>query len=235
MADTQAAWQDIAPKSFAIGADYNAWQDIAPKSFAIGADYNAWQDIPPATLWSLPANVPTRQVYTVTLRKNALDDLEVPATSLQIRRRDGRPTYVLAVIPNAPVWRDAVQSYKDGDIIIRAGSITGDGTRHLSELTRAGLESIVFDQGVQSASLSLSGYRIHATGNPRPVNLTGINVYTLQADGRIRVRCPVNMFLRPGDTAVFTPGPDEPEESMVVEMITILIHHRSQRMDVTGG
>ncbi len=234
MPDTQSAWQDIAPRGFAIERDISAWQDHAPGYAIRPITRSFWKDIAPATYWSLPVNVPTRQIYVMVLRKDGLDDLEVPTTSLQIRRRDGQPTYVLAVVPGAPAWRDLVDDYRDGEIIIQAGSRTQDGTRHLSELTRADFDSVVFDQGVRSASLSLSGYRTHTTGNPRPVTLTGINVYSLQANGARRVRCPVNMFLRPGDTALFTPGKNADEESMVVETITILIDHRNQRMDAVG-
>ena len=255
MPDSKSAWTDNAPRGFVIEQDVNAWQDHAPdgfasqavsvcnsnawvdyspRGFAIVHDVSSWKNIAPASYWFLPANTPSQTIYVVILRKDTLPDLEVPATSLQIRRRDGQPTYVLAVVPDAPTWKDAVEDYEDGEIIIQAGSRTADGTRHLSELTRAGLDSIVFDQGVKSASLSLSGYRTHTTGNPRPITLNDINVYSLQANGARRIRCPVNMFLRPGDTAVFTPGQGASEESMVVESITILIDPRNQRMDVVG-
>jgi len=234
MPDTTSTWEDFAPRGFTIEQDISTWEDHAPSyEFALNTR-NAYKDIAPATFWVLPANTPTRTIFILVLRKDALSDLEVPATSLQIRRRDGYPTYVLAVVPDAPTWKDTVEDYKDGEIIIQAGSRTSDGVRHLSELTRAGFDEMSFDQGVRSASLSLSGYRTFTTNNPRPITLTGISSYSIQANGARRVRCPVNMFLRPGDTALFTPGAGASEESMVVENITILIDHRNQRMDVTG-
>jgi hypothetical protein len=188
----------------------------------------AWKMIPPASKWSLPRATPRRDIFICILRKTGLDDYEVPMASMQLRRRDGLPTLVSCVVPDYSTYYAGAAARKDGEIIIMAGSVTADGTRHLSELERATLENVSYDHGVNSSSLSLSGYRTTAITNPRPVDLTGITYYGLQADGKRRVRGQINQFLRPGDTAIWG------SESMVVDQIYIAVQPRNAWMEVAG-
>lgn len=186
------------------------------------------EDIPPASSWTLEETEPRRAIYVAVLRADGYDDLEVPMSSMQLRRRNGYPTMVSIVVPDVMTYLEGAQDRVGGEIIIYAGSATEDGTQHLSELERAMLETVSYDHGVNSSSLSLSGYRTVETGNPRPVDLTGITYYGLQADGKRRVRGSVNIFLRPGDTAIY--GANE----MVVDQIYMKVEASNSWMEVAG-
>lgn len=194
----------------------------------IGPSYNAWSSIAPATQWALPLDQARREIYLCILRKAGYDDVELPMSSMQLRRRSGDPTLVSCVVPDAITYLDYAQDREGGEIIIQSGSETADGTRHLSELERAGLDSISYARGVGSSSLILSGYRTETNDNPRQVEIEAATYYGLQADGARRIRSAVNIFLRPGDTILLG------IESFTVEQIYIAVEPGNAWMEVTG-
>lgn len=193
-----------------------------------GIDIWASQDIAPASSWTLPTTEPRREIFVATLRKGGFSDVEVPISSLQIRRRDGEPTMVSCVVPDAMTYYDYADDRTGGELIIDAGSVTDDGTRHTSELERVSLDSVWYDHGVKNSSLQLSGYRTETTSNPRPVDIEAVTYNSLQADGKRRIRCKINIFLRPGDTAIFG------VESVVVEQIYIWANAANAWMEIAG-
>jgi hypothetical protein len=228
MAIELESWAWIDPISVSIPVENWAHQETAPGTLVIDYDEWAWYMIPPATQWSLPSAQPRREIFTCTLRKTGIDDVEVPMTSLQMRRRDGNPTMISCVIPDAETYLDYAEDREDGEIIIYAGSITEDGTRHLSELDRVSLDTISYDIGVQSSSLIVSGYKTETNINPRPVDITGVTYYGVQADGKRRIRGKVNQFLRPGDTAIYN------GESFVVDQIYLYVEATNAWMEAAG-
>jgi hypothetical protein len=189
----------------------------------------AWRDYAPVASWTLPAATPQREIFVAVLRKTGLADCEVPVGTLQMRRRDGYPTMIACVVPDADTYYAAAAARQDGELIVYAGSATADGTRHLSELERVTLEDVSYDIGVASSSLTLEGYRTASVANPRPVALSGLTYRGLQADGKRRVRGSVNIFLRPGDTATFG------LESLVVDQIYVWVSAENAWMEVAGS
>ena len=228
---TRSVWLDYAPPSQIIKeipAESWAWRDHERGIALIPEPEWAWKNIPPAAQWQIPVATPRREVFICVLRAEGLPDIEVPMANMQLLRRDGNPTMVSCVVPDAMTYFDAADARKGGELIIMAGSITLDGERHLSELDRAVLETVIYDRGVRSSSLVLEGYRTAATENPRPVDLSGITYVGLQANGKRRLRGKVNIFLRPGDTAVFE------DESFVVDQIYIYVEPKNAWMEAAG-
>jgi hypothetical protein len=221
-----SAWID--PTSASIPSENWAHQNAAPTTLKINYEEWAWKMIPPATHWALPTAQPRREVFICLLRKTGTSDVEVPMASMQMRRRDGNPTMISCVIPDAETYLDYAEDRKDGEIIIYAGSITEDGTRHLSELDRVSLDTISYDIGVQSSSLVISGYRTETNVNPKPVDIVGVSYYGLQADGKRRIRGKVNQFLRPGDTAIYN------GESFTVDQIYLYVEPSNAWMEAAG-
>jgi hypothetical protein len=228
-------FDDIRSGTYSVAAPIEtadttwAWKSIAPLARAIDNPPQwVWKMIPPASKWSLPRATPRRDIFICILRKTGLADYEVPMASMQLRRRDGLPTLVSCVVPDYLTHYAAAEARKDGEIIIMAGSVTADGTRHISELERATFEHATYDHGANSSSISLSGYRTTAITNPRPVDLTGLTYYGLQADGKRRVRGKINQFLRPGDTAIYSGG------SFVVDQIYISVEATNAWMEAAG-
>jgi hypothetical protein len=63
------------------------------------------------------------------------------------------------------------------------------------------------DKGPKNRSISLTGHRTVSTTDPNVVTLSGAS-YRNYSDGIRRYRCDVDLWLRPGDTAVIE-GQDE--------------------------
>ena len=208
----------------------STWEDYAPGIRAIINDFHTWSDIAPAYQWTIDTLEPLRRVYVATFHASGLDDLEIPMSSLQFRLRNDGWSYVVCVFPDADTYEDQVEAFKvaEGEIRIFSGWTNQAGERQLQEMARADISRYSTDVGVQSSSLTLTAYREISIGNPRAVTLTNITVRSLQADGKRRVRCEPNIFLRPGDTAVF--GAD----SMTVDSLAVMIDRNQQRMEVTG-
>ena len=230
MPEFESTWEDYAPTCKAIHVDESTWEDYAPTYKTIHIDEASWSDIAPAYQWTIDTLEPLRRVYIATLRASALDDLEIPMSSLQFRLRNDGWSYVVCVFPDADTWEDQVEAFKtaEGEVRIFSGWTNQANERQLQEMARADITRYSTDVGVQSSSLTLTAYREITIGNPRTVILTNITVRSLQADGNRRIRCEPNMFLRPGDTAVF--GAD----SMTVDSLAVMIDRNQQRMEVTG-
>jgi hypothetical protein len=95
------------------------------------------------------------------------------------------------------------------------------------EISRADLSSIRMDEGAKSASITLTGYTTTTNEAPKSVVLAGASYRNLGEDGKRRYRCQLDMFLRPGDTAVVN------GESFTVGTITYAIGTKSELMEIS--
>lgn len=137
-----------------------------------------------------------RTVYRLTL--TGANDLVLPMSSFQARRRDNQPTYLACVVPNGPVQAQAITDNSTGELVIDMTVIAGD-SETTSELVRAALEDIRLDEGAHSASATLTGYKTVATAMPKIVTVHSVS-YRTSRNGKRRLRCEVNFDLNPGDT-----------------------------------
>jgi hypothetical protein len=234
--NTAAASMDGALKVFTTAAGAIDGLAVVEKAWCLDGwlevwhlDKTAWRDYAPVASWALPFATPKRAIFVVVLRASGLEDVEVPVKNIQMRRRDGYPTMIACVVPDADTYYDAAAARDGGELIVYAGSATADGTRHLSELERVTLEDISYDIGVSNSSLTLAGYRTETNANPRPVGLEWVTYLGLQADGKWRARGSINIFLRPGDTVVCH------ETSFVCDQIYIWVTADNAWMEVAGA
>ena len=126
--------------------------------------------------------------------------IEIPISSFQSRRRTDTPVWLSVVSPAATdAMVTDINARSAGQIIIKRGVKYPDGSEQLDELMRADFESLRIDKGATSASLSLTG-RSTETSTAKTRVLQGIS-YRPTNDGTRRVRCAVDTYLAPGDTA----------------------------------
>ena len=219
-----------APLGVAIGdPPVGVGTAVVPRGIAIdNPPVGIGRAVAPAPRFALPAVLAWQTVYRCILSADGLPDYEVPIKSVQMRRRDGEPTMISVVVPDAMTYLAACEDYRDGYLTVWAGMRAGDGTENLAELERVVLESVAYDHGVQSSSLTLSGYRTQSTANPRTVTVSGGRYYGLQADGRAKIRANVNQWLRPGDTVIYG------ATQVTVSQIYIMIDHSLSWMEVSG-
>ena len=205
-----------------------AWQDIAPKGFAIGADYNAWQDISPVGFKPFPEISISRNILVVRLEVDGLKNIEIPASSIQLRLRHVSASYIRVNIPDPVRYTDEILARSDGVMRIFTGYET-PASRWLEELIYANIQNVYFTRSDTRNQLTLTGTRFRTYSSPKSVSLN--NIFSLRVDdeGKYNVRCALDHFVRPQDTVALSGG-----ESFTVKFISVTIQHDNAWMDVEG-
>lgn len=158
-----------------------------------------WED---ADTFVFPTRRDVQTVYRFTLTgdRDGLGDVVIPVASCQMRRRNGEPSYMSVVVPDY-AYLDEISARPNGAMKLDKGVLYSDGELQLKEIAVVDLEDIRPDRGAKSASVTLSGHRTVSTPDPSVVALQGASYRTVNAEGKRRYRCDVDLFLRPGDTA----------------------------------
>ena len=191
----------------------------------------------PSYIWALPAaaypaaQVIYRCILTGDQESPPLDDLVLPMSSFQCRLRDGDPSYLACVIPSATNYADDISARANGEIVVGKGYRLRDGTVFLEEIARVDFESVAIDRGARSASVTITGHKTTSSGTVKERALTGVSYSGLQADGKRRTRTDVDMFLRPGDTAIYEI--DGADESYIAGQISYTVGPNQSQMEVT--
>lgn len=174
---------------------------IAPGSgrgFRLVPGLSASRPLRPWHYWTVdPRQV--QELYLVTLTGDAdgLEDLTVPASSFQARRRDGDPSW-LQVVTHGQDLEGAVKDRPNGQLVVRKGYRMSDGSVQSEEIARVDLERIRVDEGAKAHSVTLTGHRTVSTTDPNEVDLSGPRE-RLTSGGQRRYRCDVDPWVRPGD------------------------------------
>lgn len=170
---------------------------------------------------------PMPAVYRLELTGDA-DALPLPISSLQIRR-NAVGIFIEAVIPAATGdTLTGIEARIDGDLVVYRGVRFLDGEEQLDVLVQVPLSNIRYDGGSNAASVTLQGQGDAETdaGGNGARTLRGIS-YRNNGNGRRRVRCAVDTYLRAGDTADLGAG-----ETMTVGEIVCTISVSSAVMEV---
>jgi len=169
--------------------------------------------------------ITSQTYYACEIGDGILDAIRVPISSWQATVQVDRASYAQAVIPAALQWVDAISDRADGEFIIYRGVRFSDDTTQESELARAPLGDVRFDQGPLNSTMTISGY---STLPPTQQALTRTlqNVRSESTGAGLRVRCDIDWFLRPGHTAIAR------GTSFVVSYINYYVNASDQYMDV---
>lgn len=186
----------------------------------------AWSALP--GLWARQASR-GQPIYRVTLTgaPDGLEDVVLPCSSLQARRRSGEPSYVQVTVADPLTWAQAIAARPNGEIIVERGLRLPDGQELLAEIARANLETIDDARGGRSATVTLTGHKQQTTEVPTRRELTQVSYYR-SGTGPRRARAAMDYYLRPGDTAVF---PEQGEE-WTVGLISYTVDARTETMEV---
>ena len=130
--------------------------------------------------------------------------LRIPIKSWQATIQTDRASYLQAVIPAADDWSDDLSARLGESEFYVSRQTFIDGNEWLSELARANFETSSYAKGPRNTTITISGYADASTASASPSTrtLTGLRSITTSSTGTMRVRCDIDWFLRPGDTAV---------------------------------
>ncbi len=151
---------------------------------------------------------------------------QLPLSSFQARRNDSL-TRLSVVCPLATQSQiDAISDRADnGVLVLYRGLRFSDGTEQLDEMMRCDLKSVRSDIGSSRVPFSLDGEStVEVSSKTRMMK--GIS-YRAYQNGRRRVRCDVDTYLLPGDTADL--GGDE---TLLVAEIVYQVDSDSALMEI---
>ena len=184
------------------------------------------QGFDPSVEWRPSRDLVVSKVFILELTGEAggLTTIEIPAPSIQIRRRNGRPTVVQVSFPDDGVLEE-IEARSNGDMVISQGGILANGLRQLIEITRVDLDDIRQDEGGRNSSITLTGRRTVSNADPRRVELEQVTYRSVQ-QGKRRYRTEVDPWIRPGDTVQVG------EEEIVVGVMTYTIRTGREQMEI---
>jgi hypothetical protein len=170
------------------------------------------------------ASSQVQEFYTLTITGDP--DLAFKISSWQATYRLGSlQGYLQAALPGALGLAEKISDRQTGDLIIHKGYKFANGDERKELLFRSSLNTVRYDRGHQNFTFTLSGN----TAGESPQNglrtLSGIRSINL-TNGKFRVRCAIDLFLRPGMTAVIG------NDSFAVDSINFYVSASDQFCEV---
>lgn len=183
-----------------------------------------------------PINAPLIQLRPRPIISNPLEktevyllsvgDLRVPMSSFQATMRRQGKSFLQAIVPAG----DAVLTALEYGALMRVELgyyyPSDDEFDGLEVIASAPLEIIRSDEGPSRHTLTLSGYGGSAQNASITRALQGVSTRSIN-QGRRRVRCSVDLLLRPGDRAIDLDG-----SSFVIDQIQYFVNATSAAMEV---
>ena len=151
--------------------------------------------------WTLHLPIERQTVYLLFIGNS---EIPIPISSLQSTLRDNGQSFLQVVVPAADQYADLLEY--GALLTVKMGFRLADGSlTELSTIAQVPLQIIRTDESAYSYTATLSGYaplheRNRVQRNLRKVQTRSIN------QGKRRVRCEIDLFLRPGSFVRDTDG-----------------------------
>lgn len=176
--------------------------------------------------WSTLAETQDMQTY-YALEIEGTPPIRVPISSWQATIQSDRASYILAVVPAAEQWAEAISARQGNDMVVYKGLRMEDGAQSETEIARGPMSIVSYHRGPFRSTASLSGYGPAWSGDlvTDARTLTGIRSVS-QSQGQLRARANIDFFLRPGMTAIVR------GQSLSVAYINYYANAREAYMDV---
>lgn len=159
-------------------------------------------------------------------RLSIAGDLWLSIRSLTIRRSVGLDALTIVAAMASPEQVAEVRARVGESMTLWRGVRFLDGQEQLEPMLTVPLESMRYDRGPGSGSFTLSGSTSAGVPINRPRTLRGVS-YLQSTNGARRLRCAIDTYLAPGDTALIRGS-----SSMLVNEILISISPTSGVMEV---
>lgn len=174
----------------------------------------------------LPRPVISNPLERVEIYLLQIGELRVPMSSFQASMRLAGKSYLQVIVPAGSA---VLPTLEYGALMqVRLGYYhpSDDEFDGLETIAQAPLEVIRSDEGPTRNTLTLSGYGQTAQAATLTRQLVGVSGRSIN-QGRRRVRCNVDLLLRPGDTAIDADGSE-----FVVDQIQYFVNATSAAMEV---
>jgi len=148
-----------------------------------------------------PANEPTgaiRYYFTLTGDADGKDDVEIPISSFQARKRSGVQTYLSVVIPGLDYTYD-ITDRPNGDMKIDVAYVRVGVELSRKTILIVNLEDVRIDQGSTNISITLTGHK-QITYNSKSIELSGYTYKSVTNGSSVYRFAKPDLFLNAGDT-----------------------------------
>jgi hypothetical protein len=200
-----------------IGDTYTS---VAGLALRIGTGIPTWRR-------EYVSNVRLPDTYRLII--TGVPEVAIPVATIQIRRNATATTLTITSPAASSYLISTLLARSTEQLVLFRGVRFADGTTQIEEMLRVTMESFGYDIGAQSGSISLTGSQAAVVGTSRERTLKGISYRAMNGDSA-RVRCAVDTFLAPGDTALLGNG-----ESMIVGELVYSIAPLQATMEVVAG
>ena len=151
--------------------------------------------------WTLHLPIERQTVYLLFIGNS---EIPVPISSLQSTLRDDGQSFLQVVVPAADQYADLLEY--GALLTVKMGFRLADGSlTELSTIPQVPLQVIRTDESAYSHTATLSGYAPLHERNRVQRNLSKVQTRSIN-QGKRRVRCEIDLFLRPGSFVLDTDG-----------------------------
>ena len=155
------------------------------------------------------------------------DDITLPMSSFQARRRSGESSYLSVVIPTYD-YADEISNRSNGDMVIyQAYEVEGE-IKQQEEILRTDIEDVRVDIGATSQSMSMSG-RKQRTFSAKAVTLSHATYKAINNGSRRYRLSEPYIFLNPGDTVTIG------DDTFTVGVMSYAISPMSHQLEIEEG
>lgn len=173
--------------------------------------------------WTLSLPIERQAIYVLDV-----GDYRLPISSAQATMRLTGQSFLQAVVPSAGAYVDELADLAGETMTLRSGYRYADGTLSpLEDIAEAPFQISSRAQGPVADTLTISGYGTRPTAGSLSRHLVEVQTRTTGQDGRRRVRCEIDLLLRPGHLAIDTDG-----AAFTVGTIQYFINASSEGMEV---
>jgi hypothetical protein len=179
----------------------------------------------PTVIRDYVGTLPLQQVFRLRL-SGGTGTIELPLSSFTCRRGLDYLSVSIVCPGLSSAQLTQIEARLSGTLSILTGPRFSDGLEQLDPILSVPMGTLRWDQGARSASATLDGRLDNPPSHPKTRVLRGISYRNIH-DGRRRVRCVLDTYLAPGDTADLGAG-----ETLLVGDITYSVSKDSAVMEI---
>ncbi len=169
----------------------------------------------------------TRYYLTITGLEDGLEDIEIPMSSFQARRRSHSNSYLSVVIPTLDFSTDVVDR-SNGTMRVEQSLEWKGKTIQRETLLETTMDTIALHQGGSSNSLVLTGY-VNESITPKSIGQQKSSYRTI-SNGVLRHRIASSFVsINPGDTVIID------NDTLVAMVIAYAISDRDKTIEISDG
>ncbi|MDR5867308.1 hypothetical protein [Halomonas koreensis] len=162
-----------------------------------GATLNGASSLPGVDDWEAEAPLERRTVYVLDV-----GSLRVPISSAQSTMRLSGQSFLQAVVPSGDLYIDELETLAGATMTLRKGyRYADDSLSPLEAIAEAPFETLRSDAGATDTRLTLGGYGEVFPSTMTTRDLRAVQYRSTSDTGVRRVRCGIDLFLRPGHNA----------------------------------